>query len=372
VRITDDSDGAVTFLGLGDGDDEDLTMNLDDTANTVVFSSSTGVNLWTLSGINLSVGTSGVLTTGTVELGAAADTTLARSGAGAVTIEGNQIILSGHTFSGDVTATLGAAGTSVLTIADNSVDGTDIALGSDAAGDVMYYDGTNWVRLAKGTAGQVLEINAGATAPEWGTDDGSAALTDTLVGYGSTMNVLTGEAAFSYNATTNTLSVDNLAISSILTVDTLNAGAFLFEGATADANETTLNVVDPTADRTINLPNASGTVALAEIVVKSTAANYTIGTTDPRELYGGVIYVTAAATLTIPAVAAGASFTVITIGAVAVSVDPNAADLIYLDGVALSDGDKITNTSTAGDIAVLTYYDATGWVAITNSWTDGN
>ena len=35
-----------------------------------------------------------------------------------------------------------------------------------------------------------------------------------------------------------------------------------FEGATADANETTLGVIDPTADRTINLPNASGTVAL--------------------------------------------------------------------------------------------------------------
>jgi hypothetical protein len=56
---------------------------------------------------------------------------------------------------------------------------------------------------------------------------------------------------------------------------------------------------------------------------------------------------------------------------VAVSIDPNASDLIYLDGVALDDGDKITNLSTAGDIAVLTYYDATGWHASTNGWTDG-
>ena len=37
-----------------------------------------------------------------------------------------------------------------------------------------------------------------------------------------------------------------------------------FEGATADAYETTLGVVDPTADRAINLPNAAGTVALVE------------------------------------------------------------------------------------------------------------
>ena len=35
-----------------------------------------------------------------------------------------------------------------------------------------------------------------------------------------------------------------------------------FEGATADDYETTLQVTDPTADRTITLPNATGTVAL--------------------------------------------------------------------------------------------------------------
>jgi hypothetical protein len=35
-----------------------------------------------------------------------------------------------------------------------------------------------------------------------------------------------------------------------------------FEGATEDAFETVLTVVDPTADRTITLPDANGTVAL--------------------------------------------------------------------------------------------------------------
>ena len=34
----------------------------------------------------------------------------------------------------------------------------------------------------------------------------------------------------------------------------------VFEGSTADAFETTLTVVDPTADRTITLPNVTGTV----------------------------------------------------------------------------------------------------------------
>ena len=52
-------------------------------------------------------------------------------------------------------------------IAPNQITGTHIALGSDAVGDIMFYNGTNWVRLAKGTAGQTLKMNAGATAPEW-------------------------------------------------------------------------------------------------------------------------------------------------------------------------------------------------------------
>lgn len=111
--------------------------------------------------------------------------------------------------------------------------------------------------------------------------------------------------------------------------------------------------------------------AVIRIATKVATGSYTIGTDDPGELYGGTIYVTSAATITIPAVASGAHFRVITIGATAVSVDPNASDLIYLDGTALDDGDKITNASTTGDIAEFYYYDATGWYAKTNGWSDG-
>ena len=38
----------------------------------------------------------------------------------------------------------------------------------------------------------------------------------------------------------------------------------MFEGATDDAYETTLVVTDPTADRTITLPNLTGTVSLLD------------------------------------------------------------------------------------------------------------
>jgi len=40
---------------------------------------------------------------------------------------------------------------------------------SVAAGDIFYWNGTTLVRLAKGTGGQTLKMNAGATAPEWAT-----------------------------------------------------------------------------------------------------------------------------------------------------------------------------------------------------------
>ena len=41
---------------------------------------------------------------------------------------------------------------------------------------------------------------------------------------------------------------------------TLASGGLIFEGSTADAHETKVTVVDPTADRTITFPNITGTV----------------------------------------------------------------------------------------------------------------
>lgn len=50
-------------------------------------------------------------------------------------------------------------------------------------------------------------------------------------------------------------------------VVTIASGNLLFSGSTADANGTTLQVTDPTASRTITLPDASGTVALTSDIV---------------------------------------------------------------------------------------------------------
>lgn len=42
-----------------------------------------------------------------------------------------------------------------------------ISVINPVAGDLIYYDGAAWQRLAKGTAGQYLQMNAAATAPQW-------------------------------------------------------------------------------------------------------------------------------------------------------------------------------------------------------------
>jgi hypothetical protein len=51
--------------------------------------------------------------------------------------------------------------------------------------------------------------------------------------------------------------------------------SIVFEGATADAHETTLTVVDPTQDNTITLPNTTGTVVIANAA--QTLTNKTMG-----------------------------------------------------------------------------------------------
>lgn len=70
-----------------------------------------------------------------IELGNATDTTLSRGAAGFIAVEGKRVP----------------------------------SPASQASGDLLYRGATEWERLAKGTAAQVLTMNAGATAPEWAT-----------------------------------------------------------------------------------------------------------------------------------------------------------------------------------------------------------
>ena len=75
--------------------------------------------------------------------------------------------------------------------------------------------------------------------------------------------------------TTNTQTLTNKTLTSpIITGAIFNDGSIVFEGATADAHETTFTITDPTADRTITFPDATGTVALAENVAALSGATF--------------------------------------------------------------------------------------------------
>ena len=88
----------------------------------------------------------------------------------------------------------------------------------------------------------------------------SASGTTVTFNIDSTVATLTGSQTFEDKTFTSPL-INALTFASGQTTSGLNIGAngIIFEGATADAYETTLTAVDPTADHTITIPNATMT-----------------------------------------------------------------------------------------------------------------
>jgi len=93
--------------------------------------------------------------------------------------------------------------------------------------------------------------------------------TNTLTGSASEWNTalqgdsfatLTGTETLT-NKTLTSPTINSPTITNVTATNlTLTDASIVFEGATADAHETTLTVVDPTADRTVTIPNETGTL----------------------------------------------------------------------------------------------------------------
>lgn len=73
---------------------------------------------------------------------------------------------------------------------------SDLSLTSGAAGDILYHNGTNLVRLAKGTALHHLRMNAGATAPEWAAEVTAATQAEQETGSSTSVYVTPGRQQF--------------------------------------------------------------------------------------------------------------------------------------------------------------------------------
>ena len=116
--------------------------------------------------------------------------------------------------------------------------------------------------------------------------DRSIAITDTLETLRTTYNSTAGDVGdiADLQSATGTIASSTDIVEAVVAMNTeiaaLKAGTsvfetkIVFEGDTDDAHETTLVVTDPTADRTITLPNLTGTVSL--ITATETLTNKTL------------------------------------------------------------------------------------------------
>ena len=143
---------------------------------------------------------------------------------------------------------------------------------------VTYQDADGTIDLVVGTLNQ---DTTGTAAKVTVTD--STANTNFPVTFHDESNALLDDTgALRYNPSTGTLLVPNLVVAGTTTqVDTvtMNAeNAVIFEGATADDHETTLTIIDPTADRTQRLLNQSGYIPLLAAVTTTAI------TSTPEEL----------------------------------------------------------------------------------------
>ena len=81
--------------------------------------------------------------------------------------------------------------------------------------------------------------------------------------WSATGTALTVNPTTTFNGAVNILGGQNLTVGTVGgAIMQVDGAGLLFGGATSDVNTTTLTVTDPTAVRTITLPDASGTVAL--------------------------------------------------------------------------------------------------------------
>ena len=103
--------------------------------------------------------------------------------------------------------------------------------------------------------------------------DGKAVIDATLKVKG---NVTLGDAASDTVTIKGNLNVEGTTVS-VNQTEINVTNAFVFEGATADAHETTLKIAEPTADRTITLPDTTGTIALTSQLTSADSIKDIVG-----------------------------------------------------------------------------------------------
>jgi hypothetical protein len=163
-------------------------------------------------------------------------------------------LVSSITANGDDFTFIGAAYNAVWDKSDNALEFADNAKARFGTGDDLeiYHDGSNSIIKDNGTGNLSLraddfQLTNSTFAENYITAANNGAVT---LYYDNAVKVATTSAGISVTGTV--LSSGNIELGTGATV--------IFEGSSADAYETVLTVVDPTADRTITIPNSTGTL----------------------------------------------------------------------------------------------------------------
>ena len=188
------------------------------------------------------------------------------------------------------------------------------------------------------------------------------------------------------SASTRASSVQaNVVVESSSRVAADNALDTKAESASTRASSAAVQAVtaDSKAESAVTFANSQNTVQSTAIVTADSKAvsvelqfSYIATTTitsastlSSEQIQGGFIMVSAAITVTLPAVVIGAVVTIYSTGANQVRVDPDNVDRMILDGSAKADGKYLQSASAAGDYITVIGDSADGWTVIGRSGT---
>ena len=259
--------------------------------------------------------------------------------------------------------------TSTITMEGSSVDDNELTLsaGNPTADRTLTFPDATDTLVGKATTDTFTNKSISLT-------------TNTVTGTKAEFNSAMSDADFATIAGTETLTNKTLTSPTVSGL-TLSDSSIVIEGTTANAFETTLTVTDPTANRTITFPDATGEVALVENLTTSLTGAYVlagdVGAIDGvAELDGSKNVITALSVVFEGATAdAHETFLTVTEPASDITISlPSTADTL----VGRATTDTLTNktidiaSNTLTGVAALSGATFTGAVSGTDLTLSGN